>query len=65
MVGLMAIANILVDVLFGDKWKELTVILMILSPVGMIQSVVTTIGSIFMAKGNTKEMFRIGVINAM
>jgi len=65
MAGLMAIANILVDVLFGDKWKELTVILMILSPVGMIQSVVTTVGSIFMAKGNTKEMFRIGSINAI
>jgi O-antigen/teichoic acid export membrane protein len=65
MAGLMATADVLVDVLFGDKWKGLAVILMILAPVGMMQSIVTTIGSIYMAKGNTKEMFKIGAINAV
>ncbi len=65
MSGLMATADILVDVLFGDKWQGLAVILIILAPVGMMQSIVTTVGSIYMAKGNTKEMFRIGTINAI
>jgi len=65
MAGLIATADILVDVLFGDKWHVLALLLMILAPVGMMQSVVTTVGSIYMAKGNTKEMFKIGTINAI
>lgn len=65
MTGLMATADILVDVLFGNKWEGLAVILFILAPVGMMQSIVTTTGSIFMAKGNTKEMFKIGTINSI
>lgn len=65
MAGLMATADVLVDVLFGDKWQGLALILIILAPVGMMQSVVTTVGSIYMAKGNTKEMFKIGTINAV
>ncbi len=65
MTGLMATADILVDVLFGNKWEGLAVILIILAPVGMMQSIVTTVGSIFMAKGNTKEMFKIGTVNSV
>ncbi len=65
MAGLIATADILVNVLFGNKWQGLAIILIILAPVGMIQSIVTTTGSIYMAKGNTKEMFKIGAINSL
>lgn len=65
MVGLMATADTLVDVLFGNKWKDLALILIILAPVGMMQSVVTTVGAIYLAKGNTKKIFYIGTINAV
>jgi len=65
MAGLMAIADIFVTVLFGDKWQSLALILLILAPVGMMQSVVTTVGSLYMAKGKTKTMLNIGAINSI
>lgn len=64
MIGLMSTADILVPVLFGDKWKNLHILLIILSPIGMIQSIVTTTGSIYMAKGNTKTLMKIGFISS-
>jgi len=64
MLGLMATADILVSVLFGDKWENLYILLIILSPIGMIQSIVTTTGSIYMAKGNTKTLMRIGLVSS-
>ena len=65
MAGLIGTADIFVNVVLGNKWEGLTVILIILAPVGMIQSVQTTLGSIFMAKGNTQKLFRIGSINSI
>lgn len=64
MTGLMATADIIVDVIFGNRWQNLAIILIILAPIGIIQSIVTTIGSLYMAKGNTKQMFQIGIVNA-
>ncbi len=61
MVGLMATADVLVSVVFEDKWEKLSILLIILAPIGMIQSIVTTTGSIFMAKGNTRTFMRLGV----
>jgi len=61
MSGLIATADVFVDVLFGNKWVNLAPILMILAPVGVIQSIGTTNGSIFMAKGNTNLLLRVGV----
>ncbi len=64
MAGLIATADVLVPVLFGDKWNNLHILLIILSPIGMIQSIVTTTGSIYMAKGNTKTLMKIGIISS-
>ena len=61
MSGLIATADVFVAVLFGDKWANLAPILMILAPVGVIQSIGTTNGSIFMAKGNTNLLLRVGI----
>lgn len=65
MIGLMATSDIFVRVLFGDKWKGLDLLLIILAPIGMIQSIVTTTGAIYMAKGNTGTLLRIGIINTI
>jgi len=65
MIGLMATADVLVPVLFGDKWKELDILLIILAPIGMIQSIVTTTGSIYMAKGNTRLLLKIGIVSSI
>ncbi|WP_019555764.1 MOP flippase family protein [Thiomicrorhabdus arctica] len=64
MIGLMAVAPDFVLVAFGDKWEGMAVLLMILAPVGLMQSIITTTGSIYMAKGSTGVMFKIGAINS-
>ena len=61
MTGLMATADVLVTVLFEDKWQNLAILLIILSPIGMMQAIVTTTGSIFMAKGNMRTFMRLSI----
>ncbi len=65
MTGLMATADVLVDVLFGDKWQGLAILLIILAPSGMMRSVFTTVGSIYMSKGNTHMQLKLGIANAI
>ena len=65
MVGMMATADIFIPILFGDKWKNLDTLIIILSPIGMIQSIMTTTGSIYMAKGNTRTLMRIGIVSSI
>lgn len=65
MTGLMATSELFVSVIFGDKWNNLATILLIMAPIGMMQSLVTTTGSLYMAKGNVKMMFKTGTINAI
>lgn len=64
MTGLLVVAKPLVIVFFGDKWHGLPILLMILAPIGMLQSIVTTVGSIYLTKGTTRLMFKMGLINA-
>ena len=61
MTGLMATADVLITVLFEDKWENLSILLILLSPIGMMQAIVTTTGSIFMAKGNMRTFVRLSV----
>ena len=65
MTGLIVTADLLVELFFGNKWANLSSILMILAPVGIIQSIGTTNGSIYMAKGNTSLLLRIGIISTV
>lgn len=65
MMGLLAVSETFVAVLLGDKWEGMAALLMILAPIGMIQSMVTTVGSIYTAKGTTGLMFKIGTANAL
>ena len=65
MVGLMATAELFVEVVFGDKWKSLAILLIILAPVGMIKSIGETNGSIYMAKGNTDLLLKIGIFSTI
>lgn len=65
MVGLFAVSQNFVDVVLGKQWFETGVLLMILAPIGLMQSIVTTVGSIYMGKGNTGLMFKIGALNAV
>ena len=59
MLGLMAVAGPFVEVFFGPKWRPVGLLLAILAPVGMVQSIASTAGGIYMAKGRTQLMFRV------
>lgn len=57
MIGVMAVADLFVPVLLGSKWVAVIPVLLILAPVGMIQSIGSTVGFIYQAKGRTDWMF--------
>lgn len=65
MAGLLATAYVLVDVTFGDKWEGLAMLLIILAPSGMMRSIFTTVGMIYMAKGSTDIQLRVGTVYAI
>jgi len=60
MVGLAAVCEPFVLTVFGVKWAPIVPVLMILAPVGAAQSVISTIGNIYQAKGRTDLMFKWG-----
>lgn len=61
MTGLEAVAPEFVVAVFGEKWLPVAILLMILAPVGLSQSIGTTVGTVYQAKGRTDVMFRWGV----
>jgi len=65
MAGLFVLREPFVQVVFGEKWHAVAGILAWLAPVGFIQSIVSTAGTIFMARGRTDLLFRIGVMSAI
>jgi PST family polysaccharide transporter len=65
MAALMGTATPLVQVAFGPKWHPVAQLLVILAPVGLIQSVVSNVGQIYFAKGRTDWMLRWGLLSAV
>ncbi len=61
MIALMVLARPLVLAVFGPRWTPMIGLLMILAPVGLIQSIGTTVGIIYQAKGRTDWLFRWGL----
>ncbi|RLC21973.1 MAG: colanic acid exporter [Deltaproteobacteria bacterium] len=61
MAGLWVVSESFILSIFGEKWSSVIPLLMILAPVGMIQSVGSTVGAIYQAKGRTDWMFRWGI----
>lgn len=61
MVGLFVLAPEFVKAIFGAKWINAIQIIKILSLVGLVQSLGTTIGWLYLIKGKTDIMFKWGV----
>lgn len=53
MLGLTALTGPFVLTLFGAAWMPVIPLLLILAPLGAVQSIATTVGSIYTAKGRT------------
>jgi PST family polysaccharide transporter len=65
MAGLMAVCDVFVLTVFGQQWTPIIPLLLILAPVGLLQSIGTTVGNIYQAKGRTDLLFRWGVFTGI
>jgi hypothetical protein len=65
MAGLFALRELFVGVVLGEKWHSAAALLAWLAPVGVIQSLVSTTGSVSMARGRTDLMLRLGVLGSV
>ena len=63
MAGVTALAPEFIAVLLGPKWRPVAPVLRILAPVGIVQSITSTVGYIYMAMGKTGVMFQWGLIS--
>ncbi|VEP18394.1 Flippase [Hyella patelloides LEGE 07179] len=55
------IAEPLILTFFGEEWKPVISLLLIFTPTAMIQSITTTVGIIYQAKGRTDLMLQWGI----
>jgi len=62
MMGLLVIADSFVIALLGPKWIEVIPILQIMCMLGLVQSLVTTLGWIYTSQGRTDWFFRWSVV---
>jgi len=65
MTGVWVLAKPFTLAIFGPRWLPAVPLIMILAPVGMIQSIATTTGAIFQAKGRTDILFRWGLVTGL
>jgi PST family polysaccharide transporter len=64
MVGLFLVADDFVLVVFGEKWAPMRPVLQILCLIGMLQSVGTVAGTIYLSTGRTRTMFHLALVSA-
>jgi len=67
LIGLAAISGSFLTSFFGNQWNPdlLQILILILAPVGVLQSLASTTGSIYQAKGRTDWLFRWGISTAI
>ncbi|HHF7900549.1 TPA: oligosaccharide flippase family protein, partial [Escherichia coli] len=64
MLGLAIVSHEFVLVFLGEKWFLVSTLLMWLAPVAIMQSMVSTTGSVFMARAKTNILLYISIYNA-
>lgn len=65
LTGLMALSEDFVSLVFGKEWILVSSILLWLCPVGMIQALGSSTGTVLMAKGRTDILFKLGCLGAL
>ncbi len=61
MCGLLATTEAFVLAVFGPQWSAMIPILRVLCVVGLAQSIVTLVGSLFLSQGRADLQFRLGL----
>lgn len=65
MAGMGVVADPLLRAFLGSKWIPSVAVFQILAPVGLVQTVFTTVGLIYTAKGRTDWLFRWGIYSCV
>ncbi|KAA5546289.1 MOP flippase family protein [Roseiconus nitratireducens] len=65
MIGLTVLADPFVRVAIGEKWLLAIPLIQILAPVGMLESASAPINQIYVAKGRTDLLFRMGILRGV
>ena len=65
MAGLWLLREPFVLIALGDQWGKVPMVLAWLAPVGFLQSLISTTGSVFMATGRTDLMMRLGLLGSV
>ncbi|WJV40598.1 lipopolysaccharide biosynthesis protein [Raoultella terrigena] len=65
MSGLAFYSVPFIKIIFGEQWHLTADILKWLAPTAIIQSVLSTAGSVFMAKGRTDILMKLGIVGAI
>lgn len=60
---IFVLAGEFIHQVFGAKWLPVASLLMIFAPVGLLQSIITMTGLIYLSKGRTDLLFRWGVLS--
>lgn len=65
MSGLAFLSKPFVILVFGKEWLLTSSILLWLAPTAIIQSVLSTSGTVFMAKGRTDILMKLGILGML
>jgi O-antigen/teichoic acid export membrane protein len=65
MLGFSVLAESMVLVIYGNRWQDAVVIVQLLCFAGLAQSVYNTAGWIFLSRGRTDILFRLGVLTML
>ena len=65
MTGIAILSDPLINIVFGSQWLISASILKWLAPTAIIQSVLSTTGSVFSAKGRTDILMRLGILGTV
>jgi O-antigen/teichoic acid export membrane protein len=65
MAGLWICSDVFVHAVYGERWLPMINVITWLAPVGLIQSINSTTGTVFMAKGRTDLLLRIGIFSSV
>lgn len=64
MAGVFVLREPFIDVFLGPRWHEAAAVLQWLAPIGFVQSIISTTGTVYMVRGRTDVLLQIGVLNA-
>ena len=65
LIGLFCLADSFVYMVYGEKWMQIVLPVKILVIFGLVSSLTALQGSIFLSKGRTDLLFRIGVCSSI